>query len=158
MNKIKILLLSLLISGCSVPGLTSHTDHSLDIKDIKIGDNLTCNSAAGDVFGEVRLCHIEINTYGGTKVVSNSVTLLNEKVAAVKLALSQATGFSQTSVLNAMMKKFGPPAHGAMPKVYIWTNNGNTLYLDEIKGVVVMYGKDLARIQSIMAAEDTKDL
>ena len=158
MNRIKILLLSVLISGCAVPGLTSHTDHPLEIKDISIGDSITCNSLQGEVFGDVRLCHLDIKSYGGMEVKSNTVALLNEKVSVVRLSLSQITGFSQAGVLSAMTKKFGPPARGARPKVYIWTNNGNTLFLDEIKGTVVLYGKDLNRVQSIISSLDANDL
>ena len=158
MNKIKVLFLSLLISGCTVPGLTSHTDHPLEIKEISIGDSITCNSLKGEIFGDVRVCHLDIKSYGGTDVKSSTVTLLNEKVAVVRLSLSQITGFSQTGVLNVMAKKFGPPARGGRPKVHLWTNNGNTLYLDEIKGIVVLYGKDLNRVQSIISSLDANDL
>ncbi len=155
-----LIVLSILLSGCSmnVPGLTSHTDKQLSIKNITIGDGISCNSDPKEIFGNVRLCHIDIKSYGGEKVVSNTIALLNGKVAVIKLALSQDSGFNQKGVLNAMSEKYGPPARGGAPRTHIWTNNKNTMYLDEIKGTVVLYGDNLMEVKKMISSVDAKDL
>lgn len=152
-------LLVLLISGCSVPGLTSSTSVPLDIKGIKIGDHITCESNSEDIYNNVRLCHlVDLTTFGGATVDENTIALLDEKVSIIKLALTQRSGFNQAEVLSAMASKFGPPARGGQPRTHIWTNNRDTMYLDEIRGTVVLYGADIDKTKNIMSIFKSNDL
>lgn len=150
------------LTGCSVsvPGLTSGTEIPLELKGYKTGQEFKeCpNKVVQERFGRVLLCSIDIDSIGDVEVKNASITTLDNYIVMVRFELSQSTGFSQTGLLSALSKKFGPPARGGKPKTHIWTNKSDTLYLEEIQGRLTLHSSKLSEAQAELNHKRVSDL
>ena len=153
---------TIFLSGCSVsvPGLTSATNIPLELKGFKTGQEFKeCpNKEVQERFGRVLLCSINVGSIGDVEVKSAAITTLDNYIVMVRFELSQASGFSQTGLLNALSKKFGPPARGGKPKTHIWTNKSDTLYLEEIQGRLTLHSSKLFEAQKELNDKRVSDL
>lgn len=150
------------IVGCStsVPGLTSSTNIPLELKGFKTGQEFReCpNKEVQERSGRVLLCSINVDSIGDVKVKSTYVTTLDDSIVMIRFELDQASGFSQTSLLNALSKKFGAPARGGKPKTHIWTNKSDTMYLEEIQGRLTLHNSKIFEAQKELNSKAISDL
>jgi hypothetical protein len=89
------------------------------------------------------------NSLGGTTVKASAIVALDGSIVTIRHELDRPTGFSQPGVLRALTEKFGPPARGASPSTWLWSNGNDQLQLQEIQGAVVLL--DTAKIQMMQA-------
>lgn len=153
---------TLLLSACSlnVPGLTSGTDVPLEIKGFHTGDSENVCPSKDKIYkkGMVAICDAKIDSIANMQVKSSNLYFYDGKLEYIHIVMSQPEGFRQYTVLSALTKKFGPPARGGVPRTHIWTNNGNLMALNEIKGTLLLAGKNVNKIESYLSAQDSKDL
>lgn len=164
MKSVLGLALAVILAGCAlnVPGLTSHTDVPLELKGYRTGMSLPdCPADAVKATREGRIlsCVMPGSSLGGTAVKASAIVALDGSIVTVRHELERPTGFSQSSILRALTEKFGPPARGAAPSTWLWSNGNDQLQLQEIQGAVILL--DAARSQtmySVKAKSGAKDL
>ena len=158
------LALTIILAGCavSIPGVTSHTDVPLELKGYRTGmPLLECpvDSVKSERKGRVLSCVMRGNSLAGTAVKASAIVALDGSIVTIRHELERPTGFSQPSVLRALTEKFGPPARGASPSTWLWSNGNDQLQLQEIQGAVVLL--DMVKIQTmqaVIAKAGVKDL
>ncbi|WP_225702138.1 hypothetical protein [Duffyella gerundensis] len=156
-NAMFFLSAAILLSACSSPAPSSNVP--LDIKGYHIGDSVkVCNGKAVSERNNTSLCAPGITTLANTPVKQSTLAFYDGRLTFVFVKLSQAQGFSQTSLLQALSKKFGAPSGNEITQKYMWTRNGDVMLLDEIGGTLVMMGKEVDKIQNALATYDQKDL
>jgi hypothetical protein len=162
---ILVALISLVIAGCStsIPGLTSHTNVPLELKDYRTGMVMgrcpASNPKASVRDGRVLTCLLDEKSLGGAGVTNAGAVALDGRIVLIVFDLDKSGGFSQSGVLRALTDKFGPPARAAQPKTHIWTNAGVQLQLEEIAGkVTLMDTKGLQALHAAQAKAGSKDL
>jgi len=164
MKFVLMLASAIVLTGCvvSVPGLTSHTDVPLELKGFRTGMPLSeCPAGAVDATREGRLltCVLPGGSLGGTAVKASAMVALDGSIVIIRHALERPTGFSQPGVLRALTEKFGPPACGASPSTWLWSNGNDQLQLQEIQGAVILLDTVKSHtIQSIKVKSGAKNL
>lgn len=164
MKFVLVLASAVVLTGCavSVPGLTSHTDVPLELKGYRTGMPLPeCPAGAVDITREGRIltCVMPGGSLGGTAVKASAMVALDGSIVTIRHALERPTGFSQPNVLRALTEKFGPPARGASPSTWLWSNGNDQLQLQEIQGAVTLVDTVKSQtMQSINAKSGAKDL
>lgn len=164
MKSVSGLAFAVFLSGCvvNVPGLTSHTDVPLELKGYRTGMSLPdCPAGAVRTMREGRMlsCVMPRSSLGGTGVKASAIVALDGSIVTIRHELERPTGFSQTGVLQALTEKFGPPARGAAPSTWLWSNGNDQLQLQEIQGAVILL--DTVRsetMRSVNAKSGVKDL
>lgn len=156
MKSLVVLATAALLAGCavSVPGLTSHTDVPLELKGYRTGMPLNeCPTGAvtSNRDGRILSCVMPANSLGGTTVKASAIVALDGSIVTVRYELAHPTGFSQQEVLRALTQKFGPPARGAAPSTWLWSNGSDQLQLQEIQGAVILL--DTVKIQTLQAVK-----
>lgn len=154
--------ISLFLGGCSlnVPGLTSATNTPLEIKSYHIGDLVTVCPDKETIYKKERIliCDAKITSIANETTKSSKLYFYDGRLAYIHIGINQQQGLNQYNVLSALTQKFGPPAQGGVPGTHIWTNGNNLMALNEIKGTLLLAGKNADKIQRSLSAQNTEDL